>query len=130
MILTSSAMLMALIAISGDVSLSETSGWDQTLSLGLSIPALVAGVGLLQLRSWGRAFGLVISVALLPLAPFGTLTGAYGLWVLIPQSAAALFQQAPEAPGAGQTETDRLIAKLVEEADGSSADSRDIRIPS
>src|SRR5688500_12420871 len=72
LILSSSVMLLLLIGVSGDVSLADTVDWSQRLNVALSIPTLVAGMGLLQLRSWGRSFGLVISAALLPLPPFGT----------------------------------------------------------
>ncbi|MBN2337643.1 MAG: hypothetical protein JXP48_03805 [Acidobacteria bacterium] len=48
----------------------------------LSVPAIVAGIGLVRFRNWGRILGVVVSVLHLLNFPFGTALGAYGLWVL------------------------------------------------
>ncbi|HUQ94774.1 MAG TPA: hypothetical protein VM120_24045 [Bryobacteraceae bacterium] len=49
----------------------------------LSLPGLIAGMGLLQRRSWARTLTIVLSALLLLHVPFGTILGVYGLWVLL-----------------------------------------------
>jgi hypothetical protein len=53
------------------------------LCLGLS-----AAYGLYKKRPWGRILAIVDSTISLFSFPLGTLLGAYGLWVLLPQDAA------------------------------------------
>ena len=57
----------------------------------LALPGLVAGVGLLQLRPWGRILGIVVAILHLIHIPFGTLVGIYGLWVLLNKDTERLF---------------------------------------
>jgi hypothetical protein len=59
------------------------------LILLFSIPALVAGIGLLGGAKWARSFGLVAAALNLVGFPIGTPIGAYGLWALSRQSRAA-----------------------------------------
>ena len=70
--------------------------------LTLSVPSIIAGVGLLKRRSWARILTIVLSVLNLINIPFGTLLGIYGLWVLLSQNTAPLFgapaTAAPVAP--------------------------------
>lgn len=66
----------------------------------VSAPTIVAGIGLLQFRSWARILTIVLSAIHLISIPFGTLLGAYGLWVLLSQGAEELFRQLPPAPPA------------------------------
>ena len=47
----------------------------------LSLPGIIVGIGLLELRSWARIFGIMLSIFDLIWIPFGTVVG-YGLWVL------------------------------------------------
>jgi hypothetical protein len=63
----------------------------------LALPGLVAGVGLLQLRPWGRILGIVVAILHLIHIPFGTLVGIYGLWVLLNKDTERLFS-GPAAP--------------------------------
>ena len=65
----------------------------------ISVPGLVAGVGLLRRKSWGRILAIVVSILGLLNFPLGTLIGAYALWVLFQDSAPAYFG-APTAPSA------------------------------
>ena len=58
----------------------------------LSLPGLIAGIGLLQFRPWGRILGIVISGLDLIHVPFGTALGVYGLWVLLSNETEALFR--------------------------------------
>jgi hypothetical protein len=56
-----------------------------------SIPAIVAGIGLLRMASWSRTVGIFISALHLLGFPFGTALGIYGLWVLMSNETAELF---------------------------------------
>ena len=58
----------------------------------LSLPGVIAGIGLLQFRSWARILTIVISVLDLIHVPFGTALGIYGLWVLLSQGSERLFR--------------------------------------
>ena len=49
----------------------------------LSIPGIIAGYGLLNFRGWARPLTIVLSAINLIHPPFGTLLGAYGLWVVL-----------------------------------------------
>jgi len=59
----------------------------------LSLPGLIAGIGLLQFRPWARILGIVISGLDLLSVPIGTALGVYGLWVLLSNETEALFQR-------------------------------------
>jgi hypothetical protein len=58
----------------------------------LSAPGLIAGIGLLRFRPWGRILGIVISALDLVSVPIGTALGVYGLWVLLSNETEALFR--------------------------------------
>jgi len=60
----------------------------------LSLPGLIAGIGLLQLRPWARILTIVLSIFELIHVPFGTALGIYGLWVLLSQGTERLFKTA------------------------------------
>jgi hypothetical protein len=63
-----------------------------------SLPGVVVGIGLLKRRPWARIGGIVISVLVLVMIPFGTIVGIYGLWVLFSKDAERLFvTNSPEA---------------------------------
>jgi hypothetical protein len=64
------------------------------LLLVLSLPGIIAGVGLLQFQPWARILTIVLSVLDLIHVPFGTALGVYGLWVLLSQGTERLFQRA------------------------------------
>src|SRR5262245_48446021 len=51
----------------------------------LSLPGIIVGIGLLKHRPWARIAGIVLSIMSLMAIPFGTIVGAYGLWVLFSQ---------------------------------------------
>ena len=66
----------------------------------LSVPGLIAGIGLLKRRPWARILTIVLSVLNLINIPFGTILGIYGLWVLLSQDTARSFGVTPvAAPG-------------------------------
>jgi hypothetical protein len=56
-----------------------------------SLPAILAGVGLLQFASWGRILAIIVSALHLLNLPFGTALGIYGLWVLVGRETSSLF---------------------------------------
>jgi hypothetical protein len=47
-----------------------------------AVPAIVAGIGILQNRPWARVWLIVASVLHLLSIPFGTALGVYGLWAV------------------------------------------------
>ena len=59
----------------------------------LSLPALLLGYGLLNLRPWARILGLVMSGLSLFHIPIGTARALYSFWVLLKPETEALFRQ-------------------------------------
>jgi len=49
----------------------------------ISIPGIVAGIGLLKLRPWSRPLAIIVGCLHLLSFPFGTALGVYTLWVLL-----------------------------------------------
>jgi hypothetical protein len=68
------------------------------LILLLSIPDIIAGIGLLQFKPWARILGIILSVLHLIHIPFGTAVGIYGLWVLLSGGTEQLFQSRTAPP--------------------------------
>lgn len=66
------------------------------LFLILSLPGLIAGVGLLRFRPWARILAIVLGALHLLSIPIGTALGIYTLWVLLHRQTEPLFAQ----PGA------------------------------
>jgi hypothetical protein len=66
----------------------------------VSLPELLAGIGLWKERQWGRILSLIVLAFNLLNFPFGTALGVYGFWVLLSSEGAALFDQrrVPPAP--------------------------------
>ncbi len=60
----------------------------------LSLPSIIAGVGLLQFKPWARMLTIVLSVLHIVNVPFGTALGVYGLWALLAPGTEALFRRA------------------------------------
>ena len=48
-----------------------------------AIPGIVAGIGLLRMKSWARIVAIVVGCLNLIHIPFGTALGVYTLWVLL-----------------------------------------------
>jgi hypothetical protein len=61
----------------------------------LALPALLAGVGLLRRKEWGRILALIVGVFDLFNFPLGTLLAAYTFYVLLQNSATSYFATAP-----------------------------------
>ena len=69
-----------------------------TFLLLTSLPGVVIGIGLLRFRPWSRIAGIVISIIALMMIPFGTIVGAYGLWVLFSKDTERLFMTGVPQP--------------------------------
>ena len=65
--------------------------------LALSLPGIIAGVGLLKFRPWARILTIILSALNLMNFPFGTILGVYGLWVMLSDEGSRLFTH-PSAP--------------------------------
>ena len=59
----------------------------------LSFPKIIAGVGLLRRKSWGRILALILAFLALFHVPLGTALGVYSLVVLLREDASRLFEQ-------------------------------------
>ena len=59
----------------------------------VSLPGIVAGVGLLKFKNWARILVLVIAVLNLFNIPFGTALSVYCFWVLLNGDTAELFDE-------------------------------------
>ena len=57
----------------------------------LAIPGIIAGIGLLRMKSWGRILAIVVGCLNLLHIPFGTALGIYTLWVLLNDESRALL---------------------------------------
>lgn len=49
----------------------------------LSLPGIIGGLGLLKRYGWARLLVVVLGILQLGNVPFGTVLGAYTLWVLL-----------------------------------------------
>lgn len=58
----------------------------------LSVPDIIAGIGLLKRKSWARILALIIACLDLLFIPIGTIIGAYSIWVLVHDGTVKLFE--------------------------------------
>jgi hypothetical protein len=75
----------------GSVALGVIGAVATIVVLLLSLPGLIAGIGLLSFQPWARILTIVLSALELPGVPLHTALGIYGLWVLLSNEGAALF---------------------------------------
>jgi hypothetical protein len=66
--------------------------------LAVSLPGIVAGIGLVQFKPWARILTLIMSALELFSIPLGTALGIYGFWVLLKPETEQLFNQPPQLP--------------------------------
>lgn len=66
-----------------------------TMVLVLSAPGLVAGWGLLNRKRWARLLTIVLGFLNIANVPFGTLLGAYTLYVLMSDESRIYFEGHP-----------------------------------
>lgn len=62
------------------------------LALALSLPGLIAGIGLRRFRRWARIVAIPYGVVHLVVFPIGTALGIYTLWVLLTPKTWPLFE--------------------------------------
>jgi hypothetical protein len=72
--------------------LGAVGGFVLILMLALSVPGIIAGIGLLSYQPWARILTIVLSILDLLHIPLGTVLGVYGLWVLFKPESAQLFE--------------------------------------
>jgi hypothetical protein len=81
--------------ISGDADAIRITGVVGTVVAGfltlLSVPGLIAGIGLLRRWSWARWLTLILAVPDLFNVPVGTLYAAYTIWALMQDETAEMF---------------------------------------
>jgi hypothetical protein len=66
-----------------------------SLMLLLAVPSVLAGMGILKFRSWGRPLAMVVSVLQLANIPLGTILALYSFWVLMSPESEPLFSNPP-----------------------------------
>jgi hypothetical protein len=59
----------------------------------IALPSIIAGIGLLRYRTWGRGLTLVLSFLRLLEFPFGTATAVYSFWVLLSQGGKRFYNE-------------------------------------
>ncbi len=99
-------LLAAIFGVAGLATVAGAVGYDPGIAmpilglagtvlvcflLTLSLPGLVAGIGLLTFRPWARVLTIVLSALNLVNVPFGTAIGVYGLYVLLSEEGTRLF---------------------------------------
>ncbi|HLW76856.1 MAG TPA: hypothetical protein VKS01_07715, partial [Bryobacteraceae bacterium] len=82
------AHIIDLSDFSGDAQLGSATvafigGLVMVIVVLVSLPGLIAGIGLLSFQPWARILAIIVSVFDLPGFPFHTAIGIYGLWVLL-----------------------------------------------
>lgn len=61
----------------------------------ISVPGILAGMGLYKRKEWARVLTLILSVIEIFSFPFGTAIGIYSIWVLIQPETIAEFTNTP-----------------------------------
>jgi len=64
----------------------------------LSLPGIIAGIGLFRKKEWARILTLIISVLDLVRFPIGTAIGVYSIWVLAQPETVELFKNSGVQP--------------------------------
>jgi Ni,Fe-hydrogenase I cytochrome b subunit len=59
----------------------------------LSVPGIIAGIGLFKRKEWARILALIISVIDLANFPVGTAVGVYSIWALVQPEVVAQFKK-------------------------------------
>ncbi len=60
----------------------------------VSIPGIIAGIGLFKRKEWARILALILSVIELFNFPLGTAVGVYSLWALVQPEVVEHFREA------------------------------------
>jgi hypothetical protein len=100
----SSAIAAAVGQASGDVCsaavLTTIGSVVAVFFIVLAIPGIVAGIGLLQGKSWARVLALIVGAIGLLDVPVGTALGIYTFWVLMRDEAVDFLARPSTAPSA------------------------------
>lgn len=67
----------------------------------ISIPGILAGLGLYKRKEWARLLTLILSIFEIFNFPFGTAIGIYSIWALIQPETVAAFSKQKNAQEAG-----------------------------
>ncbi|HUJ13379.1 MAG TPA: hypothetical protein VL284_06250 [Thermoanaerobaculia bacterium] len=59
----------------------------------ISIPGIIAGIGLLKFQQWARVLALVLAVLHVLSFPLGTALAVYAFWVLLNAQTTPLFER-------------------------------------
>jgi len=62
----------------------------------ISVPGILAGMGLYKRKEWARILTLILSIVEIFSFPFGTAIGIYSIWALIQPETIAAFSQTEE----------------------------------
>jgi len=65
--------------------------------LAVAVAAAAAGVGLLQYRTWGPTFAIIMAVLLLVIFPVGTGVAIYTFWVLVSEEGRKYYKTRSES---------------------------------
>ena len=60
----------------------------------LSVPGIIAGIGLLKFQQWARILAIILAVLHVLSFPLGTALAAYTFWVLLNAQTTPLFEPA------------------------------------
>ncbi len=89
-------VLTGIGALSGDNTALGILGFigtaAMTLMLVLSLPSIIAGIGLLKHHEWGRVMAIIVGCISLVDFPIGTALGVYTLIILLDDEAIAVFR--------------------------------------
>ncbi len=81
--------------VSGDRHAAMITGTVGILICGfflvLSVPGIITGIGLLNVRPWARILGLILAALHVMNFPFGTGFAVYAFWVLLHPETTARF---------------------------------------
>lgn len=58
----------------------------------ISLPGMLAGIGLLKMKPWARIVAIIVGVLHILSFPLGTALGIYTLWVLLNAETEGLFR--------------------------------------
>lgn len=61
------------------------------LVVGISIPGIITGVGLLANKGWARVLAIILGILNLPAFPVGTILGVYTLYIMLDSETSRLF---------------------------------------
>jgi len=62
----------------------------------ISVPGILAGMGLYKRKEWARILTLILSIVEIFSFPFGTAIGIYSIWALIQPETTAAFSHTEE----------------------------------